>query len=72
MLYKYKIQATLAMMVFYLCVMDYLQDQFGGTIYGRYEDDSDINQLGLYGQADGISTTNLKYLSFERRLPNSN
>jgi outer membrane receptor for ferrienterochelin and colicins len=24
----------------------------GGTIYGRYEDDSDINQLGVFGQAE--------------------
>lgn len=31
----------------------------GGTIYGRYEDDSDINQLGIYNQTEWDVTDKL-------------
>lgn len=38
----------------------------GGTIYGRYEDDSDINQLGVYGQAEYDITEKFKVLAAVR------
>jgi outer membrane receptor for ferrienterochelin and colicins len=38
----------------------------GGTIYGRYEDDSDINQLGVYGQAEWDVTSKFKLLGAVR------
>lgn len=38
----------------------------GGTIYGRYEDESDINQLGVYGQAEYDVNDKFKVLAAVR------